>query len=95
MSQVTHHHPLSTTLGFGFGVRLIGPFFVIGLYALMVMHIYAYFTVVLFVLKKRLGTTFGLTWVAIGLGIVYNITYNHFFAVMIKPGGPSDLKVYL
>ena len=71
----------------------MGPFFVIGLYALVAMHVYAYFTVVLFVLRKRLGTAFGLTWVAIGLSIVYNVVYNHFFAMVIKPGGPADLKV--
>ena len=71
----------------------MGPFFVVGLYALVAMHVYAYFTVVLFVLRKRLGTAFGLTWVAIGLAIVYNVVYNHFFAMVIKPGGPADLKV--
>jgi hypothetical protein len=74
-------------------VRFIGPFFCLGFYALLGMHVYAYFTVVLFVLRKRLGVAFGLTWVAIGLSIVYNILYNHFLAMLIKPGGPADLKV--
>lgn len=78
---------------FGFGVRLMGPFFVIGFYFLLGLHVYAYFTVILTVLKKRLGVEFGIVWVAIGLIIVYNIAYNHFFATIIKPGGPSDLKV--
>lgn len=71
----------------------MGPFFVIGFYVLVALHVYAYFTVVLTVLKKRLGVEFGIIWVAIGLIIVYNIAYNHFFATIIKPGGPSDLKV--
>lgn len=71
----------------------MGPFFVIGFYVLVALHVYAYFTVVLTVLKKRLGVEFGIVWVAIGLIIVYNIAYNHFFATIIKPGGPSDLKV--
>jgi hypothetical protein len=71
----------------------MGPLFVIGFYILLGLHVYSYFDVVLFVLKKRLGTTFGLIWVAIGLIIVYNVAYNHFFATFIKPGGPSDLKV--
>jgi hypothetical protein len=44
-------------------------------------------------LKKRLGTPFGLLWVAIGLAIAYNVAYNHFFATIIKPGSPKDLKV--
>lgn len=71
----------------------MGPFFVVGFYALLALHVYAYFTVILVVLKKRLGVEFGLVWVAIGLILVYNIAYNHFFATVIKPGGPSDLKV--
>ncbi len=71
----------------------MGPFFVLGFYALLALHVYAYFDVVLFVLKRRLGTPFGLLWVAIGLVIVYNVAYNHFFATFIKPGGPADLKV--
>lgn len=78
--------------GFGLGVRLLGPFFVIAFYCLLALHVYAFFTVILFVLRKRLGTAFGLTWVAIGLALVYNICYNHFFAMLIKPGGPADLK---
>jgi hypothetical protein len=84
---------IRSNLVFGFGVRLMGPLFVIGFYLLLGLHVYAYFTVVLTVLKKRLGGEFGLVWVGIGLIIVYNISYNHFFATIIKPGGPSDLKV--
>jgi hypothetical protein len=49
--------------------------------------------VVLFVLKKRVGVIFGLIWVAIGASLFYNIVYNHFFAMVVKPGGPKDLKV--
>ena len=65
----------------------------LGFYALMGIHVYAYFTVVLYVLRKRLGTIFGLIWVAIGLSLVYNISWNHFFATFLKPGSPGDLKV--
>ena len=79
--------------GFGFGVRLLGPFFIIAFYCLIAVHLYAYFGVILFVLKKRLGTMFGMLWFGIGLVILYNIVYNHFLAAMIKPGGPQDLKV--
>jgi hypothetical protein len=86
---------LELFLGFGFGIRLLGPLFVLGFYALLSLHIYTYFTVVLFVLRRRLGTIFGLVWVAIGLALVYNIAYNHFFATFIKPGGPKDLRVTL
>ena len=82
------------TIAFGFGVRLLGPLFVIGFYALLGLHVYAYFAVIMFVIKKRLGTIFGLVWIAIGLSLLYNIIYNHFFATVIKAGSPSDLKVY-
>ena len=74
-------------------MRLLGPIFVIFFYAMLSVHVYSHFTVVLFVLKKRLGVIFGLIWVAIGASIFYNIVYNHFFAMVIKPGGPKDLKV--
>ena len=43
-------------------------------------------------LKKRLGTELGLIWCVIGLVLVYNIVYNHFFAMLLKPGGPKDLR---
>ena len=71
----------------------MGPLFVIAFYLLIAIHLYAYFNVVLLVLRKRLGTVFGLVWVGIGLIILYNICFNHFFATFIKPGGPQDLKV--
>jgi len=66
-----------------------------GFYALLGLHVYGYFIVIMNVLKKRLGTTFGLIWVAIGLALLYNIIYNHFFATVIKAGSPQDLKVRL
>eukprot|EP00347_Sterkiella_histriomuscorum_P019407 403341740 len=78
--------------GFGLGVRILGPLFVIGFYGLLGLHAYAYFNVVILVLKKRLGVTFGMIWVCIGLILLYNIAYNHFFATFIKPGSPSDLR---
>ena len=75
-------------------MRLMGPLFVLGFYMLLGLHVYAYFTVIIYVLKKRLGTVFGLLWVAIGLTLAYNIAYNHFMATFIKPGCPKDLKVH-
>ena len=43
-------------------------------------------------LPSRVGPEFALLWMAIGLTLVYNIVYNHFFAMVIKPGSPFDLK---
>jgi hypothetical protein len=61
-------------------------------YVLLVLNIYAYFSVIAPLLKKRLGVIFGLIWVAIGMALVYNLVFNHFFATIIKPGCPVDLK---
>jgi hypothetical protein len=74
-------------------MRLTGPLFLLVFYALLSIHVYAHFSVTLCILKKRLGDAFGLVWVAIGAAIFYNVIYNHFFAVIVKPGGPKDLKV--
>jgi hypothetical protein len=71
----------------------VGPLFILFFYLMLSLHIYAHFSVVLFVLKKRLGVLFGLLWVAIGASLFYNIVYNQFFAMIVKPGGPKDLKV--
>jgi len=62
-----------------------------GLYALLSLHVYAYFEVIAVVLKRRVGTPFGLVWVAIGLSLLYNIIFNHFLAMTLKPGSPKDL----
>jgi hypothetical protein len=71
----------------------MGPLFVLGFYGLLGMHVYGYFIVVMNVIKRRLGTMFGLIWIAIGLSLLYNIIFNHFFACFIKAGSPQDLKV--
>ncbi len=42
-----------------------------------------------------MGVGFGLVWIAIGLSLLYNIIYNHFFASVIKAGSPLDLKVLI
>jgi hypothetical protein len=53
--------------------------------------VYGFFAVIANVIKKRLGTFFGLVWIAIGISLLYNIVFNHFWATVIKPGGPKDL----
>jgi hypothetical protein len=60
---------------------------------MLAVHVYAYTEVILFVLKKRLGVTFGLIWVSIGIALLYNIVFNHLSATLIKAGSPLDLKV--
>ena len=74
-------------------LRCTGPVLVISLYLILSFHVYCFFGFIAPLLKKRLGTEFGLVWIAIGLSLLYNIVYNHLLAVCIKPSGPKDLKL--
>ena len=74
------------------GMRALGLGMCCGLYFLIGLHIYAYVTILTKMLPSRVGPEFALLWMAIGLTLVYNIIYNHFFAMVIKPGSPYDLK---
>ena len=65
-----------------------GLFLVSGLYYLIGLHFVTYLTLIAPLLKKRFGTELGLIWVVVGLVLVYNIVYNHFFAMFLKSGGP-------
>lgn len=71
-------------------MRVLGPLMVITLYLLVALHVYAYFAYIVGVLFKRLGKLSAIGWVAIGLIILFNILYNHFLAVIMKPGSPKD-----
>jgi hypothetical protein len=73
-------------------MKLLGWVLSIGLYILLWVHTETFFSIIASVLKKRIGTQFGLLWTAIGLSLLYNIIWNHFLAMMIKPGGPADLQ---
>ena len=74
-------------------MRILGPCLVVGLYLIVGLHVYAYFTVITPLLKNRVGTFIGLVWIVVGLSLVYNIVFNHFLAVLIKPGGPADTSM--
>ena len=74
-------------MGWLFGMVLVN-----GLYSLIGYHFYIFIEIICPLLKKRFGTNLGLLWIAIGLTLVYNIVYNHFLAMIIKSGSPSDLK---
>ena len=73
--------------------RLIGPFFCAALYYLMWRHTHVFLTIISKVLRKRLGVYFGMIWIGIGVIITFNVLFNHFMAMVIKPGGPTDLAV--
>ena len=74
-------------------LRVLGPVLCAGIYLILAVHVYAFFALICGLLKRRLGTTFGLIWISIGLALVYNIMYNHILAMMIKPGSTRDLKM--
>ena len=63
------------------------------IYLIVALHFFTYITVIAPLLKKRFGTELGLIWTVVGLVLVYNIVYNHFLAMMIKPGSVKDLKM--
>lgn len=77
---------------FRWSVLLLGPLLCFCLYALLALHVYAYFGWIVQLQQKRLGTCFALVWQSIGLILVYNIVYNHFLAMIIKPGSLKDLR---
>ena len=68
---------------FSYGMYVLGIILPISLCTLIIAHTYAFFTVVAPVIKKRLGTSFGLLWCAIGLSLLYNICFNYFLALII------------
>ena len=72
-------------------MRLLGLVLSMAVYVILSAHVYGFFAVIARVIKKRLGVFFGLVWISIGLSLVYNIVFNHFWAMVIKPGGPRDL----
>jgi hypothetical protein len=74
-------------------MQVLGMLLVIGTYFILSMHVYAYLTVIAVVLKRRLGVIFGLVWVAIGIALLYNIVFNHFWATVVRPGGPQELRI--
>ena len=73
-------------------MRVLGFICTVATYVILGTHVYAFFKVIAVVIKKRLGVLFGLVWVSIGFTLVYNIVFNHFLAMIIKPSGPRDLQ---
>lgn len=76
---------------YSFFMQLFGQILTASTYVILALHVYGYFSVIAQVLKRRLGVFFGLIWISIGISLVYNIVFNHFWAMVIKPGGPREL----
>ena len=57
------------------------------------LHLWGFLGVIAFLIRKKLGVFFGLTWIGIGICLLYNIVFNHFWACYIRPGGPKELMI--
>jgi len=90
MAVIDHLESCANSLFF-YGMKTLGIALGYGIYILIGLQVYAYFKVVAFLLPSRLGMPFGLVWVSLGLIILFNTLFNHFFAMIIKPTSPSDL----
>jgi hypothetical protein len=77
---------------FAMGMRGLGLGMCCGLYTLVGIHTYAFFKILIKLIIKRVGVKFGMVWIAIALSLLYNTCYNHFLAMITKPGSPWDLK---
>ena len=84
---------VTSALYMRFGMSLVSMALVLGLYALIGMHFYAYIVILCPLLRSRLGEQMGMLWVTVGLCLLYNILFNHFWAMVIKPGGPKDQRM--
>lgn len=82
---------MGTNLG-GLALRILGPILVTALYGLILVHVYVFFGYVTPLLKKRVGTEIGLIWIVVGLTLLFNIVYNHFFATVLKAGSTKTLR---
>ena len=58
------------------GCTLLSLILVLGLYALIGTHFYAFIVVVCPLMKSRLGTELGLVWIVVGLALLYGIIFN-------------------
>ena len=82
---------IGTRIG-SFAFRILGLVLCIGLYVILITHVYAFFTVISPLLQKRFGTSLGLIWIVVGLALLYNIVWNHALAAILKPGSTIDMR---
>ena len=86
--------PFSAIDGVGsWVIWFFGLGLVTGLYSIIGFHFWTFINLISPLLKKRFGTELGLLWTVVGLVLVFNIVYNHFFAMILKPGNPRDLRM--
>ena len=75
------------------GLYYLSAFSVLTFYWLVFLHVYGFIKVICPLLKSRLGTELGMTWIAVALILLFNILFNHFWAMALKPGSVQDMKM--
>ena len=73
-------------------LRLIGPLFAFALTVFISIVTHAFFNVILPFYIRMLGEVFAIILVFIALFILFNLLFNYFMAVLVKPGSVSELK---
>ena len=77
---------------FSQGIRLIGPLFAFALTVFISIVTHAFFHVILPYYVRQFGLVFGLLLIVIALYVLFNLLFNYFMAVLVKPGSMSDFK---
>ena len=77
---------------FSKGIRLIGPLFAFALTVFISVVTHAFFQVILPYYTRLYGLVFGILLIFIAMFTLFNLLFNYFMAVLVKPGSMSDLK---
>jgi len=77
---------------FSKGIRLVGPLFAFALTVFISVVTHAFFQVILPYYTRQFGYFFGIILIFIAIFTLFNLLFNYFMAVLVKPGSMSDLK---
>ena len=77
---------------FSKGIRLVGPLFAFALTVFISVVTHAFFQVILPFYTRQYGHFFGIILIFIAIFTLFNLLFNYFMAVLVKPGSMSDLK---
>ena len=77
---------------FSKGIRLVGPFFAFALTVFISIVTHAFFNVILPFYTTHYGLIFSIALILIALYTLFNLIFNYFMAVLVKPGSMKDFK---
>ena len=77
---------------FSKGIRLVGPLFAFALTVFISIVTHAFFHVILPYYTRQYGFFFGVLLVFMALFTLFNLLFNYFMAVLVKPGSMTDIK---